>query len=187
MDNLARKVTVAKTRWDSICGQVRRLNIAVVEAEDQLEATEEAQFILQFVGQHIQEQVHQQIAGVVSRCLEAVFDEPYEFEIRFEKKRNRTEARLVFVRDGVEFNPMDAAGGGVIDVAAFALRLACLMLRRPPARRVLILDEPFRFVSATYRPAIKQLLETLAEELNMQFIMVTHIPELVIGRVIELG
>lgn len=90
---------------------------------------------------------------------------------------------MVFIRDGQEIDPMSASGGGVIDVAAFALRLACLLLATPRPRRLLVLDEPFRFVSAKYRPKIRALLLQLSEELGVQIILVTHITELQIGTV----
>ena len=158
----------------------------LTQAEDELTETHEALEVTQHVAEAIQENAHKQIAAVVSRCLEAVFDEPYEFEIIFERKRNRTEARLVFVREGLEVDPMSASGGGVVDVACFALRLACLMLSRPPKRRLVVLDEPFKFVSAGYRDNVRTMLETLAEEMQVQFIMVTHIEELQTGKVIQI-
>ena len=146
-----------------------------------------AQGLVQAVAQQIQQQAHNRIASVVSRALEAVFDEPYEFCINFEQKRGRTEAGLVFVRDGMEVDPMTASGGGVVDVAAFALRLSCLMLHRPPLRRLLILDEPFKFVSAEYRGRLRVLLDTLSKEMGVQMLMVTHILELKAGKVIDLS
>ncbi len=82
--------------------------------------------------------------------------------------------------------PLDEDSGGVVDVAAFTLQLSSLMLKKPPVRRVMILDEPFKFVSEEYRPGIRQMLEKLSEEFNFQFILVTHIVELMIGKVIKL-
>lgn len=155
--------------------------------EDEYTDAQEAQRIVQLVSQTVQQQAHDRIASVVSRCLETVFEEPYEFRIVFEQKRGRTEASLVFVRDGHPVDPMTACGGGVVDVAAFALRLSCVMLSRPAVRRVLVMDEPFRFVSVDYRGRVRRLLETLSEEFGMQFILVTHMPELKTGKVIELG
>jgi ABC-type nitrate/sulfonate/bicarbonate transport system ATPase subunit len=81
---------------------------------------------------------------------------------------------------------MTSSGGGVLDVAAFALRLAAITLTKPHARRIIIMDEPFRFVSEAFRSRIKDMLESLAEEYGFQFIMVTHIKELICGRNIAL-
>ena len=156
------------------------------ETNELVEATAEAQELAQHVAQAIQQQAHEQIAGVVSRGLSAVFDEPYVFRIHFERKRGRTEARLVFEREGVEVDPMTASGGGVVDVASFALRLSCMVLNKPSLRRVEIMDEPFKFVSEEYRERVKVFLETLAQEMGIQFVMVTHINELKTGAVKEL-
>ena len=150
-------------------------------------AAKRAQELLQSVAEQVQQHAHQQLAGVVTRCLKAVFgeDEAYEFKINFAKKRGRTEAELLFVREGKEIDPLSASGGGAVDVASFALRLACLMLLRPPVRRLLVLDEPYKFLSKEYRPRVRALLEELAKELDLQVIQVTHAPDLVCGKVIE--
>jgi len=157
------------------------------EVQEEIEALEEAQALAQLVAQQIQSQAHSQIADTVTKCLEAVFDEPYIFKIQFERKRGKTEARLVFERDGLEVDPLTASGGGVVDVAAFALRLSCLLLARPPVRRLLCLDEPFRFVSVGLRGRVRVLLENLADEMGVQILMVTHDPQLRAGKVLKIG
>lgn len=163
----------------------------LVECEDSLTNIEEAQKILQMIAEGIQREAHEKISNVVTRCLAAVFDNPYDFEIDFEQKRGKTEANLQFVRDGVRFiNPMRQVGGGPIDVAAFALRLACLILQRPPLRPVLILDEPFRNIRGkAYRHRVRTLLETLSKEMGVQFILnvdADSYPEFLLGKIVEL-
>lgn len=159
-------------------------------AQQDLADAEEAQKISQAVAQGIQQQAHQQITRLVSRCLAAVFDDPYEFNIAFEQKRGKTEARLFFTREGNEVDPMTASAGGAIDVAAFALRLAAMVLTRPAVRRFMFLDEPFRFVSpepSNYRERVRDMLEMLQTELGIQFVIVTHMPEILTGKVIRLA
>ena len=158
----------------------------LVVAEDHLTDAKEAQILVQQVAQVIQAKVHAKIAGVVSSCLASVFPDPYEFHILFDRKNGRTSARLVFMRDGNEIDPMKATGGGYIDVAAFALRVACLLLSQPALRKVLILDEAFRFVSAEYQDKVAAMMEGLAQDLGIQFIMVTHNEQLIAGNVIQL-
>lgn len=159
----------------------------LLEAQIHEEDAREAQQIVQEISQEIQQQVHNQIANVVSTCLETVFDEPYDFKINFERKRGKTEASLFFEKDGEEIDPLTASGGGVVDIASFALQLSCIMLsREPKLRKIFIADEPFKFVSAEYRGRVKQLLEKLSKEMDIQFIIVTHIEELKTGNIIEL-
>jgi len=156
------------------------------KAERVLCRTQDAQEILQLLAQAVQQQAHQKISGVVSSCLSAVFDDPYEFRVQFDRKRGRTEASLQFVRQELVVDPLTASGGGIVDVAAFALRAACLMLHRPRLSKIILLDEPFKFVSAQYRENVRTMLEELAKDMGIQIIQVTHIEELETGKVIEL-
>lgn len=165
---------------------VREEEAELEAAGTDLEHSLAAQQVLSAVAQTVQAQAHKRISSVVSSCLAAIFDDPYEFRIAFEQKRGRTEAKLRFVRDGHEVAPVDASGGGAVDVAAFALRSACVVLHRPRLQRCLFLDEPFKFVSADYRPAVRSMLEQVCRDLGMQIILVTHDPELSTGKVIDL-
>lgn len=154
-------------------------------ASEELETALIAQQCLQKIAQAIQNQAHKQIAQVVSRCLSAVFEEPYELSIDFVQRRGRTEAEFVYVRDGQKINPM-VTSGGVLDVVALALRLTAIVLTLPPARRLLCLDEPFLGVSATNMPKMAALIGSLSKELGVQFIIASHSDALKIGKVVEL-
>lgn len=157
------------------------------EAKKKVQSAEEAQAIAQTLAKDIQEKTHSKISSVVSRCLSSVFDNPYSFKILFERKRGKTEAVLVFERKGKQIDPISSSGGGPVDLAAFALRLSCIMLSRPRLRRVLVMDEPFKSPSPHYRERVRKLIETLSEELGIQFILVTNIMELVTGKTINLS
>lgn len=175
------------TKYQESSHTVKKERRALKIAKAERAAAIRSQKLVQQVAQSVQEEAHKQIATVVSRCLESVFDEPYTFKIEFERKRGRTEARLVLERDGKTYtDPLNETGGGVADVAAFAARLAALMLTKPRLRRLLVLDEPFRYVSADYRDRVRALLETLTEEMGVQIVMVTHSEQLMAGKVIEL-
>lgn len=161
---------------------------ALSSAAELLYAAVAAQGVLQGVAAAVQTRAHKQIAKVVNRCLGAVFGEGvYGFRIHFPRKRGRTEAKMVFVKNGREINPLVADSGGVLDVASFALRLACLLLGPAGRRRLLVLDEPFRCVSREHAPRVRELVETLSRELKIQVVQVTHNQELACGKVIRLS
>lgn len=187
LESLQKKLTAAAAEHAHTARTVAEERAAHKAARQRLGHAKQAQALAQRVAAGVQAAAHSQIAAVVSRCLTAVFGpEAYQFKIAFEQKRGKTEARLLLTRGGLELDPLDSAGGGVVDVAAFALRLAALVLERPARRRLLVLDEPFRFVSKEYQPAVRQLIETLAAEMQVQIIMVTHNVELEIGKVVRL-
>lgn len=173
-------------RWNNANSLVKTERKALHLAKRKLRYTEKAQWIIQSLAQEIQQKAHKQITQVVSSCIAAVFEDPYEFNIEFVRKRNRTEAKLTFLRDGHAYIPMDETGLGVVDVASFALRVACLALSQPKKRGALFLDEPFRFPSEEYPAKIGQMLLTLGKDLGIQFVLVTHKKELAVGTVIHI-
>jgi ABC-type Mn2+/Zn2+ transport system ATPase subunit len=165
--------------------------LSLDEAENNLIDALDAQNLIQRVAKAIQQEVHHRISSVVCRCLEAIFDDPYEFRIDFEQKRGKTEAVLKFIRDGLVLDdPIRQAGGGVINVASFALRLASLLLQRPALRPLLVLDEPFGGLRGKkYRSRVRTMLQTLSQEMGVQFIIcIDHeaYPEFLLGKVVEL-
>ncbi|MFH0766602.1 MAG: hypothetical protein V1920_00735 [Bacillota bacterium] len=165
---------------------------ALVVTTDKISDIEEARTIVQIVAQTIQQRVHTQIASVVSQCLKTVFDDTYEFKLRFEKKRGKTEASLVLLKDSREYDDLlNEVGGGVIDVLSLGLRLACVLLSKPLRRRLLILDEPFRNVRGKHnKQRLRELLLDLAKDMDFQFILnvdADSYPEFVLGKTVEMG
>lgn len=179
VNQLSSKLTLLE---QGVAREEKELAVATVR----LECSQNAQEVLQHLAQAVQQMVHGKIAEVVSSCLSAVFEDPYEFVIDFERKRGRTEARLKFKRNGQEMDPLNSSGGGAIDIAAFALRVASLILHRPRLSRVIVLDEPMKFVSAEYQTAVRQMLEGLAKDMGLQIVFVTHQENYCTGKVIEL-
>lgn len=155
------------------------------EAQQLVDDTQEAQKVLQELAKTVQQRAHTQIARVVTRCLKAVFQEDIEMAIIFEPARGRTQARLVYFKDGNEIEP-STTSGGVLDVASLALRLIVLVLSLPATDKVLVLDEPFKMVDANNSPRVAALIETLAQEMGVQFVLITHNQNLQIGKVIRL-
>lgn len=171
-----------------------RIQAFVEEAKKDLEEAEEshsqwleAQALIQEVAQRVQQQAHDRIASVVTHCLRAVFEDPYDFRIDFERKRGRTHAVLSLYRGGHSVDPLGGAGGGVVDVAAFALRVACLMLVKPPADKVLVLDEPLKNIHGEEnRARAAAMVQGIAKDLGVQIIMCTGLEWLKCGKVVEL-
>lgn len=140
-------------------------------------AIDKAQAFIQTVAQQTQEQLRYHIEDIVQLCLDTCFPDEYKFQIIFEIKRGKTEARLCFVKDGYEVSPMDAAGGGVVDLAAFALRIAAWSLGK--SDNTIVLDEPFRFLSKDLQPQAGEILQELSRKLGIQFLIVTHVHDIV--------
>jgi DNA repair exonuclease SbcCD ATPase subunit len=107
--------------------------------------------------------------------MDAVFDNPYSLAIHFGEKRGKTEAELMFVRGELEMPPIGSAGGGAIDVASLALRIAYWSMRQDSkVSSVLLLDEPFKQLKGeTANLRALQLIQELSHTLGIQVIMIS--------------
>lgn len=140
-------------------------------------ALEEAQVFIQEIAKSTQEQLRYNIVDVVNLCLQTCFPNEYTFDVNFEIKRGRTEASLIFKKDGNELDPISASGGGVVDLCSFALRLSAWSLGHTD--NVIILDEPFRFLSKDLQPRAGEIMQKLSKQLGLQMICVTHANEII--------
>lgn len=169
-------------------GQQNQLQIDLQAAKTEKEHitgeiinTETAQAIIQTVAQKTQEELEYRLSEIVSLALTAVFEDPYKLKVLFVIRRNKTECDLLFEKNGEIFDPISSSGGGAIDVAAMALRITIWSLTQPKPRNVLILDEPFRFLSKEYQIKASTMLSEISKKLKLQIIMVSHSESLIEG------
>ena len=136
---------------------------------------EDAQTFLQKVAQETQEHLKFKIEDIVNLALETCFPHEYSFRLNFNISRGKTEAELVFLSQSSDrpIDPMNASGGGVVDIACFALRIASYVLEQG-IDNVIVLDEPMKFVSKDLLDSAGEILKVLSTKLGLQIIMVTH-------------
>ena len=145
-----------------------------------LKKSEKALWHIQEVAFKTQSELEYKISEIATLALEAVFPNPYKVRLQYDIKRNKTEARLLFERGTYLVNPMDDAGGGAVDVASFALRLALWSLAAKRTDNLIILDEPFKNLNDETRKLHKKaglMLKEISSKLELQIIMISLIPE----------
>lgn len=135
---------------------------------------ERAREIVREVGLKTQQELQYHISDITSLALDAVFEDPYTLEAEFVERRGKTECDLWFVRNNKRIDPIDASGGGAVDIAAFALRVASWSMQTPHSRPTIILDEPLKNLSIEYQKKGSQMLKEVSEKLGIQFIIITH-------------
>jgi len=164
-----------KGRRDHLQQSIDDLKREIRQNRKELIRHERALEIAKQVGITTQKQLEYHLAEQVNLALEAVFDDPYKLKVNFQEKRGQTEAELLFARRDLEFPPVGNAGGGAIDVASLALRIAYWTMRRDKKiRPVLLLDEPFHQLKGTEanRRAL-EVIQEISKKLGMQIIMVS--------------
>lgn len=177
LPELNEKIQTAKSRREYFIEHLEELEATQHTVSQKNMNVQLAQKFFQTVAEDTQNQIRYHIEKLVQTALDSVFPSIYNFNIMFEQKRGRTEARFFLERDGYEIDIMTGTGGGIADIIAMALRITIFTLSR--RRNVIILDEPLKFVSKKYQPIIVNLLSELRNELNIQFIISTHNDEII--------
>lgn len=161
--------------------QICEHKTAFKKIKREIKISKKAAIIIRTVAQETQKLIECQISELVTLALRSVFPNPYTFHLEFIQKRNKTECNFYFKRKGHKINPLHEAGGGVVDVAAFALRVAMWVLSKSKFRNILIFDEPFKNINDKTREThrkIAKIVKMLSLKLKLQFIIITMIPEI---------
>lgn len=181
--SMKQRIKNARSYVDQRKGQANIIRQNIKEKTDEnaeltksLHDHEQALEIIKEVGKKTQEKLQYHISEITSLALEAVFDDSaYKLEVRFVERRDKMECDLVFVNNkGQEMDPLESTGGGAVDVASFALRIASWSLTNPKTRNVIILDEPLRFLDKQKQEKASLMIKEISKKLNLQFIIVTH-------------
>jgi DNA repair exonuclease SbcCD ATPase subunit len=170
--NYKAKLEQKKGYIHSLQKQVATFNSNLDTIDTDMQYAEQALAITQEVARQTQSQIKLHIEDIISMALEYILDDPYKFELDFVVKRNKTECDIYFVRDGKRIKPIDQSGGGAVDIASFASRIALWSLG--DTDNVLVFDEPFKFVSREYQLKVGELLKKLSDQLGLQILMVSH-------------
>ena len=171
---LRTKLERQKGSRDTVINSLTVNQTELESARVSLHRHEEAREIIRKIGMETQNSLSFHINDIVSLALDSVFDNPYQFAVDFVNRRSKTECDLYFVRDGNRIDPLTASGVGAVDVASFALRIASWSMARPRTDNVIILDEPFRFLSENYQERASNMLREVSQKLGIQLIIVTH-------------
>lgn len=171
--SLRQRVERLKGSRENVQARHDKLSSKVKELTGRALHISEARELLAMVALETQEQLRYHISEIVTLAMDAVLDDPYELEVDFVPKRGKTECELWFKRDGERMRPIDATGGGTVDIGAFALRIALWTLKVNKTRNTLVLDEPFKHLRGAdnNRRAI-QMVKEISQKIGLQVIIV---------------
>lgn len=173
-------LTKKQAELDLLTEQKAKCDELKSRLRSQIQELTEARDVVNTVQLATQVTISEFIEELVTLALKSVFGDEYGFKVQYEIKRNKSEATLYIEKNGELFEPEDACGGGVTQVAGFGLRVALFALADPKPQSVLILDEPEKCISSgECIQAFGQMLKKISELLEVQVIMVSHDPVLI--------
>lgn len=183
LNQLENKVQELKNSLSALQGQESLLfsqidsnNSKLVDLTHKKEIYAKSVEIFALISEVTQIQVKNGMEKIVTYALQYIFGEDYKFKINFDKRGNLTECNFSFISPlGVEItDPLEALGGGIMDVASLALRIALLELHKPKNTSFIALDEPTRNVSAQFISKCGLFFKEINRKIGRQIIVVTH-------------
>lgn len=153
--------------------QLKTLITKKKKNKKQILMKERALELVKDVALKTQSKLEYHLGDMVSTGLNTVFDENYDFVVKFEIRRGKTECDLFFKKGDNLIDPLRFSGLGAADIAAFCLRCAAWSMDKR-YRNVLILDEPFKYLSVDKQEKAGEMVKLLSEQLDLQVIMISH-------------
>lgn len=183
LKELRRHVDRQQGKREVLVDQIRVEEEALANYEHEAEELTKATEVLQAAAEARRQELKDRVESLVTSGLRGVFGrDDYEFLFRVNLAANRfgidPVLRSMFGEKELEADILENHGGGLADVTGFLLRVIVLCLARPKVAPVMFLDEIFSQVSPEFIRECAVLLRELNTTANVQFVMVTHRPEL---------
>lgn len=181
---LATKVQATRRDLDRLAGRAQQVAKAGQRAESDIEILQarvdlyaKVSALLTRIGEERQESARRMFEDLTTMALRDIFGEELSFALVPGESGGQVTLEPVIrsAHDGqvLETPVLDARGGGMVQVVAFVLRLVMVLLT-PGVRKILFLDETFRFVSESYTDRLGEFVRTVAEQKGVQIVMITH-------------
>jgi hypothetical protein len=179
INELTKFINTNKGQKEYIKDSLEKAQKAYADTEKELKAAKAALEEIQEAARKTQQGIEVHFGKVVTAALHSSGFTKYKFKPVFEKRRNKTECDMLLEKNGNAFKPESFVGGGILDICAFALRIALWKLEGTAP--VLGFDEPFKMIGKGTIPELSSMLKEIQSEFGMQMIIMTHHDELECG------
>lgn len=153
----------------------------VAQLEESVDVALKTRELFQTLTDAKRELVREKIELLVTSGIQAVFGPNYGFSIEQKIARNQItfEYKITYLSGGEwHKSPLRGYhGGGLVALVGLLLRVVMVLFTYPPRRRFIVLDETLAALDGDKRPLVAKLMRNLGDELELQFLLVTHSPE----------
>jgi len=167
-----------RSRRTAVKKELNEQNRLLDATRRHLSVVSEANWLLGEAIRRVQTSFKDTVEKLVTSSIRAVYEKDIEFSLEFEQKGRGLECKPITKEDGEEFDLDGDIGGGLLDLISFTSKIVFWKIQAK-GRPIFIFDEPFRFLGhGSTILLVGQLLKRLANELGVQFIIVSHEDEL---------
>ena len=162
-------------KQENLNNSIKKLNKKI----EKLNILNEANSFLLSFSDMLRQSIIGKLENIVNYALKGVFDDKnIEFTI-ISQQDKRLKYELYVRTNGILTGLFKEKGGGVLDIITLSLRIGYLSILKSHLRQVLLLDEPFKNLDKIRLPKAIKWLKELQKMLNIQFIIITHIEDLI--------
>jgi DNA repair exonuclease SbcCD ATPase subunit len=183
LDGLESRINQLIARKEVAESDAARLREEVSGLDQEILAQNQVLKTLQAFADKLQHLVEDDVSNFVTEGVKAVFGREKQFKLEFGLRGNQVVANMML--DDLPLNSQKGGvfsqSGGVLHVVSWLLRLwVILRLSLGGAvSRVVLMDEPFGWLSPQYVPNVSGLMASLSKDLGCQTIFITRDPLLV--------
>jgi len=169
-----------KLKIEVIQKDIEASNLKVSNLSTSVKIKNEVRNFLISFSEYSRSIIKEKIETLVNSALKCVFiGKTLNFKLIPNKTKKGLQYDLYIETGGILTELTNAKGGGVLDIITLALRISFTRLFVSNLRQTIILDEPFKNLDfLRIEPAI-EWLKKVSKEFKLQFIIVTHIRELI--------
>lgn len=132
--------------------------------------------VLQKLSENQRDLAKHRLEELGTQALKYSMGENYKMILDIDTTRKRAQTFLYVVNEktGLQTDPLEENGGGIVDIISIALQLMSLQAQTPMIDGPVILDEPFKMVSKEYIPLLSEFLKKISKDFGRQNIIITH-------------
>lgn len=171
--NYKEKLIQLKSDKKSLIDQRRENKRGVIFAKKKLEDIIKARWLITEAQERTQFKFKKRVEPLVTMAIRSIYPNPYKFELVFGKRAGKLTCTPTIVENGVEKDPMEDMGGGLVDIVSFALRVVLWSFERPKTNPIIFFDEPLKNMGELIRLGA-EVMRKVANKLGFQLIINTH-------------
>jgi DNA repair exonuclease SbcCD ATPase subunit len=174
LQSLRNRVQILKGEHALLLRQQDENDKQLASVKKKIDDLQKVIIVFQKASEYARQQMKFTIDEITTNALQVVFGGDIAFEVELGTRAGAPTAEFFVVENGLRLSPLDAKGGGLVDVISTALRLAILELYEPRIEGPVLLDEPGKMVSSEYVENFVFFLKSYSHKVGRQFIVITH-------------
>ena len=189
LEKLLKKIESKKIEKELNKKQLTKIVNELEEKSNKFEQLEKLKMVILTLSIESKNEMIEYIEDLVSSCLSSIFDSKFTFEIKTSDRYDQQECHFFLNENGLLLEPReDMCADSILSICSLGLRTSTLVVDAE-SEPVFLFDEPFKDLRYDKKPFVRDLIEHLSKDLDIQFNIVTHDPEYIklADHLIDLG